>query len=182
MKKGMTKDLLFKKQRGVSLLVVLILLLVTSLLGVAVMRSSAMQERMSANLRDRSLAFEAAESTLKYVQETVLSSRNWHQRVPTAAECVSLSVCPKGSAPVWRAAPSTAYDSSRLPSAPEYWVEYVGKGAAVSDPDNVCKSEVGQSKVDCNTETYRVTVRSRAAGRADVVIEANIAGAQAKPS
>ena len=59
------------RQRGVSLLVVLILLLVTSLLGVAVMRSSAMQERMSANLRDRSLGFEAAESTLRYVQNTV---------------------------------------------------------------------------------------------------------------
>ena len=51
-------------QTGVSLLVVLILLLVTSVLGIAVLRSSAMQERMSGNMYDRSLAMQAAEMGL----------------------------------------------------------------------------------------------------------------------
>ena len=47
----------FRSQQGISLLVVLVLLIVMSILGVAVLRSSAMQERMAGNLRDRSLAF-----------------------------------------------------------------------------------------------------------------------------
>ena len=50
-----------QRQQGVSLLMVLILLVVMSILGVAVLRSSAMQERMSANLRDRNDALQAAE-------------------------------------------------------------------------------------------------------------------------
>ena len=49
-----------RRQQGVSLLVVLILLLVMSLLGIAVLRSSAMQERMSANMVDRNEAVQAA--------------------------------------------------------------------------------------------------------------------------
>lgn len=167
------------RQRGISLVVVLILLIVTSLLGVVVMRSAAMQERMSANLRDRSLAFEAAESTLRYVQDTVLISTAWEQRPPTAAECSASSVCPMGSAAAWRSAPTSAYDAGRLPAAPEYWVEYVGQGVANKvDDDNFCKSdeEVNNPSLDCRTQTYRVTVRSRSVGRADVVIQANVVG------
>ena len=45
-----------QRQRGISLLVVLILLVVMSILGLAVLRSSAMQERMSANMVDRNEA------------------------------------------------------------------------------------------------------------------------------
>ena len=53
-----------RRQQGISLLVVLLLLVVMSVLGVAVLRSSALQERMSANLRDRSLATQAVEAAL----------------------------------------------------------------------------------------------------------------------
>ena len=51
-------------QRGIALVVVLVLLVATSILAIVVLRSSAMQERMSANLRDRSLAFQTAEAAL----------------------------------------------------------------------------------------------------------------------
>ncbi len=54
-----------RQQAGISLLVVLILLLVTSVLGIAVLRSSALQERMSGNMYDRSLAMQAAEVGLR---------------------------------------------------------------------------------------------------------------------
>lgn len=167
------------RQKGISLVVVLVLLIVTSLLGVVVMRSAAMQERMSANLRDRSLAFEAAESALTYVQGTVLTSTAWEQRPPTTGECASSGVCPLGAAAAWRAVPASAYDSGRLPEAPEYWVEYVGQGVTNKiDDDNYCKSdeEVNNPSLDCRTQTYRVNVRSRATGRADVVLQANVVG------
>ena len=52
-------------QRGVSLLVVLILLLIMTVLGLAVLRSTLMQERMSGNLLDRNLNLQAAEAALR---------------------------------------------------------------------------------------------------------------------
>lgn len=168
------------EQQGIALLVVLILLIAVSLLGVAVMRSSAMQERMSANLRDRSIAFEAVESTLVYVRTTVMTTAgtNWVQTAPTTAHCTAHGVCPNGSAPAWRSAPATAYDTGTLPQAPEYWVEYLGQDVVRDDSDAQCKSEEEKSNPnpDCRTLSYRVTVRSRAAGRADAMIRANIVG------
>ncbi|MFO1453078.1 MAG: PilX N-terminal domain-containing pilus assembly protein [Lysobacterales bacterium] len=58
-----------KQQQGMSLLVVLILLVVMSILGVAVMRGFIHAERMAANLRDRSLATQAAEAALAAAQD-----------------------------------------------------------------------------------------------------------------
>ncbi len=52
-------------ERGVALVVVLILLIVMTLLGLAAMRGTVLEERMSANLLDRSLAFQAAEAALR---------------------------------------------------------------------------------------------------------------------
>ena len=62
-----------RRQQGISLLVVLILLVVMSILGVAVLRSSAMQERMSANMVDRNEAMQAAETGLLVAQRTVIN-------------------------------------------------------------------------------------------------------------
>ena len=54
-----------RTQAGASLLVVLILLLVMTLLGLAALRGTLLQERMSANLLDRNLNFQAAEAALR---------------------------------------------------------------------------------------------------------------------
>ena len=53
-----------RRQQGASLVVVLILLLVMTLLGLAVLRSALLEERMTANLLDRSWSFQAAEAAL----------------------------------------------------------------------------------------------------------------------
>ncbi len=166
-------------QQGIALIVVLVLLIAISLLGVAVMRSSAMQERMSANLRDRSIAFESAESTLRHVQTVVMASGAWAQTPPTVDDCSDSGVCPFGSTASWQEAPDDAFDSDRLPAPPEYWVEYLGQDIANKvDDDAQCKSEEERNNpnLDCRTLSYRVTVRSRAEGRADVLIQANIVG------
>src|SRR5690606_8312266 len=118
-------------QQGVSLLVVLILLIVMSVLGIAVLRSSAMQERMSANMRDRSLAFQAAETALRYAQDEVLNkaAATWDKTFPKAGDAGTADgVCPGGSAAAWKSLPADKYDSARLSAAPEYWIEYLGVG------------------------------------------------------
>lgn len=62
------------RQRGASLMVVLILLLMMTLLGLAVLRGTLLEERMSANMYDRSLAFQQAESALREAEEKIRSA------------------------------------------------------------------------------------------------------------
>lgn len=166
-----------RRQRGVSLVIVLVLLVATSLLGIAVLRSTAMQERMSANMRDRSLAFQAAESALRYAQEVVLAGSNWDTQLPTEDDCTDFSVCTLDPddpdtatfVPPWRAVPDGEYDSTRLAAAPEYWIEYLGTG-----PGRKGSCDTLPPSLDCQSPMFRVTARSRAEGRADVMLQSNI--------
>lgn len=157
------------REAGVSLVVVLILLVAVSVLGIAVLRSSAMQERMSANLRDRNLAVQATEAALRFAQEQVLAGGTWDTVVPTAADCSGLGICPTGSAPSWRDLPSTQYDTTLIPAPPQYWIEYLGQG-----PARKGSCDQLPPTLDCFSPMYRVTARTRSAGRADVVMQANI--------
>lgn len=53
------------EQKGAALIVSLIVLLVLTLIGVAGMNTSVMQERMAANSQNANRAFQAAESTVR---------------------------------------------------------------------------------------------------------------------
>lgn len=53
------------RERGASLVVALIFLIILTVLGLTAMRVATMEERMSGNSRDRSLAFQAAEAALR---------------------------------------------------------------------------------------------------------------------
>jgi type IV pilus assembly protein PilX len=53
------------RQQGTALVIALVMLLVITVAGVTSMRSSALQERMSGNTRDREVAFQAAEGALR---------------------------------------------------------------------------------------------------------------------
>lgn len=52
-------------QSGVVLIIGLIVLTLMTMIGLAVMRDTSLQERMAGNLRDRDLAFQAAEAALR---------------------------------------------------------------------------------------------------------------------
>ncbi|EAQ95820.2 pilus assembly PilX family protein [Congregibacter litoralis] len=54
-----------RRQRGIVLPVVIILMVVMSILAISGMDDTAMQERMAGNLRDRDIAFQGAESALR---------------------------------------------------------------------------------------------------------------------
>ena len=60
------------QERGAALIVVLILLLVMTLLGLASLRGTLMEERMSANMYDRSIGFQAAEAALREAETRLL--------------------------------------------------------------------------------------------------------------
>src|SRR5690606_30399880 len=131
MNRGMRRSAGFGGQRGISLVIVLVLLVATSILAIAVLRSSSMQERMSANLRDRSLAFQGAEAALRYAQEQVLASGACDTEIPSAPNCVpGLNVCPTGPDPGGSDVRAEAFDfdDAGWAAAPQYWIESLGTG------------------------------------------------------
>jgi type IV pilus assembly protein PilX len=62
------------KQSGATLVVALILLAIVTVLGVAGMRGTNLEMRMIASARDRAMAFEAAEATLRAVEQTLITA------------------------------------------------------------------------------------------------------------
>jgi type IV pilus assembly protein PilX len=61
-------------QRGMALIVGLIFVVVLTLLGLAAMRTVVLEERMAGTMRDRSLALQAAEMTLRYAEQDISNS------------------------------------------------------------------------------------------------------------
>lgn len=61
-------------QRGSALIVSLLMLLLMSMAAIAGMQTTIMQERMSANLYDRHLAFQAAEAALREAESLLRKS------------------------------------------------------------------------------------------------------------
>ena len=61
-----------RPQRGVALIVALILLVVITVIGLAAIRTSTLQEKMAGNTFDRTQAFQVAEATLQLASATIL--------------------------------------------------------------------------------------------------------------
>lgn len=176
------------RQQGISLMVVLILLVVMSVLGIAVLRSSGMQERMAANLYDRSLAFQTAEAALRQIQFNILSDNAIEelQYGKTLTElradgkplgCSANGFCNQDpangtiEAPVWLTGSVSTADGKTLPYS--YAMEYLGTGKG-STVQGVCETTLGPNSYQCQRPMFRVTVRGEGPGHAQVVLQANV--------
>jgi len=99
-----------RRQAGMSLIIGLLFLTLLSLLGLAGMRVSSLEERMAANTQDRTLAFNAAESSLRdcesVLQGASLPVFNGSNGMYQAARL--------GSTPVWRTIDWTAPGATRV--------------------------------------------------------------------
>ncbi|KLD73926.1 pilus assembly protein [Xanthomonas hyacinthi] len=162
-------------ERGASLVVVLILLLVMTLLGLAVLRNTTLEERMSANLYDRSLGFQAAESALRQAEAVAKV---------TASSAVPSSGCAQGvcSSPVatdadrwlntsftdWQAASNNlAQDGVPMPNA-KYIIEYLGDAPTWPGCDRKIPIDA-----QCLAPRFRITALAEAEGRATVMLQTN---------
>lgn len=65
-----------RRQSGVVLPIVMILMVILGVLAVSGMDDTAMQERMAGNLRDREVAFQAAESALRMGEGWIQANRS----------------------------------------------------------------------------------------------------------
>lgn len=74
-----------QNEKGVALLTSLIFLVVLTILGLAGMRSTTMQERMSGNLRDQAVATQAAEAALRDARADLTYAAHVNTRSITAS-------------------------------------------------------------------------------------------------
>lgn len=163
-----------RRQQGATLVVVLILLLVMTLLGLASLRSTILEERMTSNLLDRSLGFQVAEAGLREAEAALTPN-------PTTfpnAGCNANGLCSRpdpADLERWLDPAFTAWrvgtESDPNTDPPEFIVEEMGQGPNWRDCD-------ANKPVDplCLTPRYRVTVRSQQDGRASVLLQTVFAG------
>ncbi len=175
-----------RRQRGVALVVALILLVVVTLIGLAASRGTMLQERMSANSYDRSLAFQRSESALR-AAETAISA-NWRIADLGGTDC-TIAACPlvpanafTGTDATWSDVDET-YDvnDENTPGVPQYTVQFMGTGRAensMGTRDNADTTNYGSGAPPDNVAYYRVTARSADPddldGRSVVVLQTTV--------
>ena len=165
-------------QRGVALVVALVLLVVITLVGLAAVRGTIMQQKMTANFYDREIAFQATEAALRQAEALV------HQAsvVPSATSAAVLGFdcrAPLGTigntclpdpfndtnVPVTqiKTVAKGSFDAGSLSIAqPQYVIEYMGNFQIPSPTVKQLSNCSGYAPCGNNNtaDFYRVTARS----------------------
>ena len=168
-----------RRQRGVSLLIVLILLLIMTLLGLASMRVGLLQEKMSGGQFDRSLSFQAVEAAVREAEARIeVNPTPVFPLLPTAPCAAGLCPTPiAGAADRWTLATPPAgiwatatsdVTQSGLTVAPAYMIEYMGKTPKYLETVGLSSDEETQA-----VDVFRITARSTQANRATVILQSN---------
>ena len=187
-------------QHGVALVTALILLVVLTLVGLAAVRGTIMQQKMTANFSDRQVTFQVAEAGLRQahivVQALQPSTPPSRPTLPaTIRDCspkaATFIKCPANPltdstlpAANIQSVTKASFDAGSLASAqPQYVIEYLGNfsGPTPSVLDLGSKgrtyacndSPTSPSKNPC-ADFYRITVRSGptdGSGRSTVVLQ-----------
>lgn len=179
------------RQNGFALVVALIILVIITLVALGSLRSTTLQTRMAANLYDRALALQNAESALMAAQAQVAA-------IPDIAElsgtsCTSSDgVCPPTPLNTWTA-DSTGWvgvdatyqnNSTLYPANSQYHVDYLGVKEVDNDDEinvdiTANTKQYGEQMVSSSNKrnVFRVTVRSNpngGDGRSNVVLQSLI--------
>jgi type IV pilus assembly protein PilX len=162
------------RQSGAVLIISLLLLVVLTVLGVVMMQTTRMQERMAGNTRDLNAALQTAEAGLRY-GENVLAG---YGSLPDATSALPCTVCTKGTLPVAIADP-TQFDwgvdaqtygnvmPANSPAPPQYTTEELG-----FVPDSL----VGGQDPPEGRDFYQVTSHSGGlTGQANTVLQSTYA-------
>ena len=156
-----------RDQRGMALLVAVILLVVMSLVGLAAIRDTILQQRMAINQYDRELAFQSAEAALIVAQRR-LSSES--PKYFVSHECgPGRPVCPSGhgfddavSGKIFEV-PISVFNAYPL-HQPHYVIDYMGAWpdhSADNGHNHSADSEqYGGHSSAGQSRYYRITARS----------------------
>lgn len=159
-------------QRGVALAVALILLVVVSLVGLAAVRGTILQQKMAGNLHDRQIAFQSAEAAMRAAAALVGANPGIVARNCQAASVVCLANpfddpgLPAGS--IHNVDSGTTlgqFDAGSMAAAPpQYVVENMGNWVDASSSTGFNQSANAQNYGAQGSSTtsvyYRITARS----------------------
>jgi type IV pilus assembly protein PilX len=175
-------------QRGVALVVALILLVVITLVGLAAVRGTIMQQKMAANMYDRQIAFQDAEAAMRVAAASIPTSPGDIARNCQSASVVCLSnpfddpwiKANPGSIKTLAISQYTA--GSLAAGQPQYVIENMGNfqdpGANTGFNQSANAHNYGVNGGSITNIYYRVTVRSGdpavVGDRAVVVLQAMI--------
>lgn len=123
-----------QRQNGIALMTALVFLVVLTILGLAAMRSTTMQERMSGNLRDQGVATQAAEAALRDARADLSFGAHANGRNVTASSFPATGTstdCVKGLCGPATVATRLSELTTNLSDANKYAVygEFSGAGA-----------------------------------------------------
>jgi type IV pilus assembly protein PilX len=158
---------LFGQQRGVALVLSLLMLVAITLLAVTAMRGSTLQEKMAANLNDREIAKQVAEGTLLQVAALLPPAAGvaWFN-APIPAP-VQGTADRWNNAAIWNNAGVVNVTVNGQNYNGQFLVENLGMWTSRQDP--TCK--VKENPL-CERQTYRITVRNQpVAGRAGTMVQ-----------
>ena len=152
-------------QRGVALIMSLVMLLILTILGLSSVQSTSLQQRMSLNARDSDLAFQAAESAVNEAEGWM--STNTSLLVFQAANSNGLYDAPDlGSVDLstfdWsnpgndmRGYITLSPSLSDVATQPKYIIEWVK--TVISEEDTLNLGNIGQDTGSGRTQVFRVT-------------------------
>lgn len=170
------------RQRGIALVVALLLLVVIMLVGLAAVRSTTMQQKMTSNFLDREVAFQSAEAALRQGEVAVQAASDpavFYNCSPGSGNNCLVNAMADSNVPASQvvSVSEESFDAGRLAaSQPQYVVEYLGNfqipSPAVSQVSNC--SGYGPCSSNSTADFFRITARSgpaNAGERASVTLQ-----------
>lgn len=158
-----------QRQRGVALAVALILLVVITLVGLAAVNGTVMQQKMSANFHDRQVAFQSTEAALR---EAALAVQATTGAAPAGFfDCspTSGNVCqsdpfidPNVATSYITTVPVSAYAAGSMAAGqPQYIVQYLGNFPMPAPRvKQTSHAAYGETSAKQTADFYRITARS----------------------
>jgi type IV pilus assembly protein PilX len=149
------------RQSGSALVISLIILVAMTLIGITAMRTTVLEEKMAGNMRNKEIAFQAAEATLRaaerYIQNNVISTvafdtdgsdglynhddvRIWENINWTDADSLEYS----------------DFGSYNVATPPRFVIQHL---STTGDSDKVVLDNIGEGTGGGNVETFLITAR-----------------------
>lgn len=155
------------KERGVTLVLSLLVLVTITLLAVSAMRTTTIQEKMAANLQDRELSRQVAEATLRQAATLLppAAGSTWFlNNLPTPVQNTADAW---HNSTTWQNAGTVTVTLNGTNYTGQFLVENLGMWTSRQDP--TCKPRENPL---CERQTYRITVRNQpVSGRAATVVQ-----------
>ena len=180
----------FFKQSGAALPVALVMLLISTIIGLSSMRSATQQEKISSNLYDRSLAYQAAEAALRAAETAIVDGKT--SNIIACTEVVNTDDVCSSIPPVtftstntdWKDADVELPESQELLNTgkPQYYIQNLGSTGGIAElgSERSANDDAYESmgKAASGATLYRITARSSnpedSKNRALVVLQATI--------